>query len=80
MECNLLPMHQLPPGKRARVKTMNCRGNTRRRMLDLGIIHGTEIELLMRSPSGDPSAYFIRGAVIALRADVASLIMVGISM
>ncbi|MFY9114331.1 MAG: FeoA domain-containing protein, partial [Dethiobacteria bacterium] len=28
------------------------------------------------SPSGDPSAYFIRGAVIALRADVASQIMV----
>jgi len=73
-------MHQLPPGEKARVKIMNCRGKIRRRMLDLGIVHGTEIELLMRSPSGDPSAYFIRGAVIALRADVASQIMVGISM
>ncbi len=47
-------------------------------MLDLGgLISETEVKLLMRSPSGDPSAYFIRGgAVIALRADVASQIMV----
>ena len=39
----------------------------RRRMIDLGIVEGTKIECVGRSPSGDPSAYMIRGAVIAIR-------------
>jgi ferrous iron transport protein A len=40
----------------------------RRRMLDIGLAPGTEVECLGRSPAGDPSAYLIRGAVIAIRA------------
>jgi ferrous iron transport protein A len=51
-------------------------GSTRRRMLDLGIIDGTEIEALYKSPSGNPVAYLIRGAVIALRSDVSEKIIV----
>ena len=45
-------------------------------MLDLGIIYDTEVEALQKSPSGDPVAYYIRGAVIALRSDEASKIIV----
>jgi ferrous iron transport protein A len=48
-------------------------------MLDLGIIDGTEIEPLYKSPSGNPIAYLIRGAVIALRSDVSCGIMVTVS-
>ncbi|REJ83257.1 MAG: hypothetical protein DWQ30_08075 [Acidobacteria bacterium] len=44
-----------------------CRGVERRRLLDLGLIPGTEVEAHLRSPSGDPTGYRIRGAVIALR-------------
>ncbi len=39
----------------------------RRRLNDIGLIPGTRVECLGRSPGGDPSAYLIRGAVIALR-------------
>lgn len=39
----------------------------RRRLLDLGLIAHTEVMCLGRSPLGDPSAYLIRGAVIAIR-------------
>lgn len=42
-------------------------GELKRRFLDLGIIKGTEIEVLYKSPFGDPKAYLIRGAVIAIR-------------
>jgi DtxR family transcriptional regulator, Mn-dependent transcriptional regulator len=49
-----------------RVST-ECRGAQRRRLLDLGVVPGTEITAEMRSPSGDPMAYRIRGALIALR-------------
>lgn len=45
----------------------DCRGAQRRRLLDLGVVPGTVIGVEMRSASGDPRAYRIRGAVIALR-------------
>jgi ferrous iron transport protein A len=38
-----------------------------RRFQDLGLIEGTLVRCLMKSPLGDPKAYLIRGAVIALR-------------
>ena len=44
-----------------------CRGTERRRFLDLGITPGTRIVAEMHSPGGDPTAYAIRGAMIALR-------------
>ena len=39
----------------------------RRRLLDLGLIRGTRVTCTAKSPAGDPAAYLIRGAVIALR-------------
>ncbi len=53
-----------------------CRGSERRRFLDLGIIRGTQITPEMRSPGGDPTAYRIRGALIALRESQARQIKV----
>ncbi|HML36272.1 MAG TPA: FeoA family protein [Bacillota bacterium] len=76
MNNNQIPLTQLPIGKRADVMTLTSDGVTRRRMLDLGVIGGTEIEPLYRSPSGNPVAYLIRGAVIALRSDVSEKIIV----
>lgn len=43
------------------------RGQQRRRLMDLGIVPGTEIEIEMKSVTGNPVAYKIRGATIALR-------------
>lgn len=53
-----------------------CRGVERRRLLDLGVIPGTEIEVEMVSPGGDPTAYRIRGSLIALREQQARMIYV----
>ncbi|HZK28267.1 MAG TPA: FeoA family protein, partial [Thermoclostridium sp.] len=44
--------------------------------LDLGLVSNTAIEALQKSPSGDPTAYQIRGAVIALRKEDAFNILV----
>ncbi len=41
------------------------------RLGELGLIKGTEVKCLFRAPSGDPTAYLIRGASIALRKDCA---------
>ncbi len=76
MDEKMIPLNSLPLGKRARVKELTSDGASRRRMLDLGLITNTEVEALQKSPSGDPVAYHIRGAVIALRSEEASKILV----
>ena len=43
------------------------RGQQRRRLMDLGIVPGTEIEPQLESISRDPVAYKVRGSVVALR-------------
>lgn len=71
-----IPLSKLPIGQKGKVKILTSDGNTRRRMLDLGLISDTVVEALLKSPAGDPIAYDIRGAVIALRSEEASKIMV----
>lgn len=58
----------LRPGQRAQVCALGVSGSIRRRLMDIGLIEHTNVECLGRSPGGDPSAFLIRGAVIALRA------------
>ncbi|MCL1917750.1 MAG: ferrous iron transport protein A [Peptococcaceae bacterium] len=48
----------------------------RRRLQDLGLIEGTEVVCVCKSPLGDPKAFGIRGAVIALRAEDSSRVRV----
>jgi DtxR family Mn-dependent transcriptional regulator len=52
------------------------RGPERRRMLDLGLIPGTQVGVDIRSPAGDPTGYRIRGAVIALRREQAEQVKI----
>jgi DtxR family Mn-dependent transcriptional regulator len=68
----------LEVGDRATVLgiTARCTGGERRRLLDLGIVPGTVIAAVLRSASGDPIAYEVRGAVIALRREQAEAIRV----
>ena len=69
-------MDRLPVGSAAMVTELLTTGSMRRRLQDIGLIEGTRIECLIRSPAGDPAAYLIRGAVIALRAEDSSRVRV----
>lgn len=71
-----VPLSVLPIGHTAQVCDLLCDGSERRRMLDLGLVKGTQIEALQKSPCGDPVAYYIRGAVIALRCEDAESVLV----
>jgi DtxR family Mn-dependent transcriptional regulator len=66
---DIMRLSMLKPGEAAEVIAI-------RRFLDLGIMPGTRITAEFSSPSGNPIAYKIRGAVIALRAGQAELIKV----
>lgn len=71
-------LDRLEPGESARVLGIarRCRGQQRRRLMDLGIVPGTMVKAEMRSAGGDPTAYIIRGATIALRRAHAGMIHV----
>ena len=62
--------------KMARISELLSTGRTRRRLMDLGFIPGTCVVALFRGPKGDPTAYCVRGAVIALRKEDADQIMI----
>lgn len=64
-----ITLNHLKPGEKATVQALLTSGSMRRRFLDIGLIENTPIECLGRSPGGDPSAYLIRGAVIAIRSE-----------
>jgi DtxR family Mn-dependent transcriptional regulator len=53
-----------------------CQGSQRRRLLDLGVVRGTEIVPELVSAGGDPVAYRIRGALVALRREQAEWIRI----
>jgi DtxR family Mn-dependent transcriptional regulator len=68
----------IAPGEAATVLGLAaaCHGPQRRRLLDLGIVPGTRITAEMSSSLGDPIAFVVRGALIALRRDQARWVLI----
>ena len=62
-----MTLDELRPGERAVVCALNCDRALRLRLRELGLIEGTALRCLGRSPLGDPAAYAVRGAALALR-------------
>lgn len=65
-------LSSLRPGECGTVAALCTEGEMRRRLQDIGLVAGTAVECVGRSPLGDPAAYRIRGAVIALRREDAA--------
>lgn len=70
-------LDELMPGQEASVKEVIITGAVRRRLTDLGLVPGTRIRCVAKSPSGDPKAFQIRGAVIAIRKEHSRQILAG---
>ena len=62
-----MKLNELNEGQSAVVTKISLSGDIRRRLYDLGLIKGTKVSCEIISPMGNPIAYNIRGAVIALR-------------
>ena len=67
MNKSVCSLTDLKIGETARVNKLSLTGSMRRIVQDIGLIEGTEVECVLKSPGGDPIAYQIRGAIIALR-------------
>ena len=62
-----LKLSDLRPGERGRVIALTAAEPMRRRFLELGVVGGTEVACVGPSPFGDPRAYEICRAVVAIR-------------
>ncbi len=69
-------LNQLPLNTKGMIQKLNCQGNIRRRLLDLGFVKGASITPVLISPSQDPRAFSIRGTLIAIRKEDANLITI----
>jgi len=69
-------LSQVKIGSACIVAALHLEGLLRRRIMDLGIIPGTTVECIRKGPSGDPTAYAVRGTTIALREEDAAKISV----
>lgn len=76
VEGKLKPLSSLKVGEKGIVLGIakSLRGQQRRRLMDLGIVPGTEIEAELESITGDPVAYRVRGTTVALRKNQADKI------
>ena len=63
-------------GERAKVQSLQTETAMRRRFLDIGLTENATVECVGKSPCGDPSAYLIRGAVIAIRSEDAATVFI----
>ena len=65
---NIIRMNEIDVSRKATVKSIDACGEIRRRLMDMGLVENTQIECVGKSPLGDPKAYLICGAVVAIRA------------
>lgn len=71
-----ITLKDINPGESAAVGRLLTPDAMRRRFLDLGLVPGTRVECIGQSPGGDPKAYLIRGATIAIRSEDAKTVLV----
>ena len=71
-------LSELAVGEKAKVAAIspNCRGQQRRRLMDLGIVPGSLISPEIKSASGDPVGYRVMGTTIGIRQKEAELIFI----
>ncbi len=62
-------LDHLSEGQFGYITNVSETGMLKRRLWDLGIVEGTKVYCAHKGPFGDPVAYQVRGAVIALRKD-----------
>ena len=72
----VIQLADLKKGQKAVISELAVFDDMRRRLQDIGLIEGTVVECVGKSPLGDPCAYVIRGAVIALRSEDSGRVMV----
>lgn len=78
VEHNIARLSSLKENETAQIIGISkeSRGESRRRLLDLGFVKGAQVSIELLNPLGEPHAYLIKGTSIALRTNQASKILI----
>lgn len=63
----LVRLRDMEPGTCGTIKRLSCDGKLRRRLMDMGVVAGTPIELVKFAPLGDPLELKLMGFNLSLR-------------
>ena len=69
-------LNDLKINQKGKIEEITNNGTIKRRLLDLGLVKGTQIIPVLVSPSKDPRAFLVRGSIIAIREEDAQNILV----
>ena len=73
---HLKPLSELLPGERGVIRKMKVRGPIRRRLMDMGFVSGTPVELEKEAPLGDPIDILVKGCHVSIRKEEAQNVLV----
>jgi ferrous iron transport protein A len=73
------PLSELKPKDKGRIVKVGGKGGIYRRVLDMGVVSGTQIEVLRVAPLGDPIEVKLKGYNLTLRKAEAANIQVEVS-
>jgi len=69
-------LSDMQPGEKGRVLSVSGDNTVQRRIRDMGIVRGTEIEVVRRAPFGDPVEFRLKGYNLSLRKEEAACVSV----
>ena len=72
-------LSELKPNESGKVKKIFGEGTLHKRLLDMGIIKGTKIEVTKVAPLGDPVDIKVKGYHLSLRKEEASQVLIEVS-
>ena len=76
MNSKSMNLRELPLGKKAKILTVEARGEMNRRIRDMGLLPGSTVSIVGRAPLRDPVAVRLSGVTISLRNSEADFIKV----
>ena len=76
MFSNIITLDKLPINQKGIIIELNCNLSIKKRLLDLGLIPGTYITPVLKSPFGEPTAFEFRNTIISIRNYDTSLIKI----
>ncbi|SHH78558.1 FeoA family protein [Sporanaerobacter acetigenes] len=69
-------LNEMPLGSKIKVKELSKEASVRKRLLEMGVVPGIEVEVVGKAPLGDPIEIIVRGYKLTLRKDEAANIFV----
>lgn len=73
-QSHMTTLYLAQSGQKFLIQKVEIKGDLKRRLLDLGFVPGSVVEVLKASPLGDPISYRVAGTVIALRKEESQLL------